>query len=76
MQKNIDYTCWYDNDPKKSLAQKIAAAAEWHRRKFNRQPVVCYANPLNLAGAPDRVQGLAVVPQKNVLLHHYMVGVA
>ena len=39
------YLAWFDANPKKPIAQKIAEAHQRFVEKFNRQPLVCLINP-------------------------------
>ena len=43
---------WYDNDPKKALTIKVAAAAQAYQRKFGRRPDTCYVAPVTMSGSP------------------------
>jgi hypothetical protein len=36
---------WFDSDPKRDLAEKVARAADRYRFKFGRRPNLCYVNP-------------------------------
>lgn len=39
------YLAWFDANPKKPTAQKIAEAHQRYVEKFGRQPLVCLVNP-------------------------------
>lgn len=67
---------WFDADKKRSLAEKIAQAAERYRTKFGRRPNLCYVNPAMLSGGePTECGGVRLVPAPNVLKHHFWIGV-
>jgi len=67
---------WFDADPKRALNEKIAQAADRYRHKFGRKPNLCYVNPLMLAGSePAECNGVRLVPSRNVLKHHFWIGV-
>jgi hypothetical protein len=68
---------WFDNDAKGSLEEKIARAAERYHQKFGHQPDTCYVNP-QMVSSQDIVtaKGERVVAAKNVLPHHFWLGVA
>jgi len=65
---------WYDADPKRDLADKVARAAARYREKFGVPATVCRINP-TLLDREIRLDGVRVVPAQNVLLHHFLVGV-
>ncbi|HEY74685.1 MAG TPA: hypothetical protein G4O00_00700 [Thermoflexia bacterium] len=66
---------WFDDDPKRSLAQKVGRAVRRYRQKFGRPPNVCYVHPSLLDGKVRRVDGVMVLPLPSVLRHHFWVGV-
>lgn len=68
---------WFDNDPKRSLEEKVSRAAERYFQKFGRRPDTCYVNPSMVpeqGGA--RPTAVRVIAAKNILPHHLWVGVA
>ncbi|GAB4534653.1 MAG: hypothetical protein Kow0063_18000 [Anaerolineae bacterium] len=66
---------WFDADPKRDLAEKVARAAERYRAKFGRRPNLCYVHPSMLANGPLELGGVRLVPADNVLRHHFWIGV-
>jgi hypothetical protein len=74
---------WFDADPKRDLAEKVARAADRYRLKFGCRPNLCYVNPSSLGresaqaattGALE-LNGVRVVPADNILKHHFWIGV-
>lgn len=65
---------WFDDDPKRNLAQKVGRAAKHYRRKFGRAPNVCYVHPSLLNGGAQKVDGVRVAALPSVLRHHFWVG--
>lgn len=65
---------WFDNDPKRKLADKIAQAVARHLKKFGYNPTVCYTNPNDLTGPVD-IAGMQVEARKHILRYHFWVGV-
>ena len=67
---------WFDNDPKRTLEEKIAMAAERYFQKFGQHANTCYVNP---GMFPEKgglqANGVRVVAASFVLLHHLWVGV-
>jgi len=73
---------WYDNDPKKALTIKVAAAAPAYQRKFGQRPDTCYVAPVTLSGSPPdtglrpaEFAGLRLVASVLVRPQHFWVGV-
>lgn len=72
---------WFDNDPNRALAAKIADAARRYREKFGVPPDTCYVNQAALNGGasgPVSQPGdipLRIIPAANILPHHFWVGV-
>ncbi len=69
---------WFDNEPKRSLQEKIARATERYVQKFGQQPNICYVNPQTLAGHDSEkvLAPIRIVAAPNILLHHFWVGVS
>ena len=74
---------WFDADPKRDLAEKVARAADRYHVKFGRRPNLCYVNPSMLNGSAAEVvaagsvevNGVRLVSAPNVLRHHFWIGV-
>lgn len=73
---------WYDNDPKKDLAQKVVEAAASYQAKFFLKPNRCYVNPktvnpdktvLDDGGFVTEVEGIQVYRHNGTLIHHFFV---
>ena len=62
---------WYDPDPRRPTAEKIAAAAARYRERFGRGPNCCHLHP----SEPVEDAPLHVVPDSGILRHHFLVGV-
>lgn len=76
---------WFDNDPKRTLADKLARAAAGHEKRTGKKATECHINakefsrlsPATLAGAEMIwVDGIAILPSKTVLEHHMWIGVS
>jgi len=65
---------WFDDDPKRDLAQKVGRAVRRYRQKFGRPPNVCYVHPSLLNGRARHISGVRVLPLPSVLRHHFWVG--
>ena len=66
---------WFDNDPRRKLAEKVGQAATRYQVRFGQRPTVCYLNIADLDGQPDEIKGIRLQPVSNVLRHHFWVGV-
>lgn len=66
---------WFDDDSRRDLGAKIAAAAQRYEQKFGRQPNVCYVNPMTLNGASLEQDGVKVLAAQHIPPHHFWLGV-
>ncbi len=68
---------WFDDDPKRTLEDKVALAADRYLQKFGRRANTCYVNPGMFEGKSGlQTNGVRVMTATFVLLHHLWVGVA
>ena len=70
---------WFDNDPSRTIAAKVVAAAERFTQKFGATPDVCYVNARSLTAdlvIPFGEGQITVTPVKNILANHFWVGIA
>lgn len=51
----MSFLAWFDSNPKKSAATKIAEAQRRYIEKFGQPPLVCLVNPAD-AGAAAEVE--------------------
>jgi hypothetical protein len=65
---------WFDANPKRDLAQKVAQAAERYRFKFGRRPNLCYVHSSMLQGVLE-CGGVRLVAADRVLKHHFWIGI-
>jgi len=82
---------WFDNDPAKGLDDKIERAAAYYRKKYGRQPTICFIHPSMFptdnadesaqqknnarAEAKIRVGGLEIRSNQSILPNHFWIGV-
>lgn len=67
---------WYDDDPRRSLAQKVARAAARYRQKYGLVPNVCFVHPSALQSNGNTSAGpVSVTAKPSVLPHHFWIGV-
>lgn len=48
---------WFDNDPKRTLEEKVERAVKFYQQKYNAHPTTCYVNP---AMFPEGVKELTI----------------
>jgi hypothetical protein len=66
---------WFDDDPARDLAEKVARAAQQYRRKYGAAPDACYVHPSAVKGTGVReIGGVRVSPKPSVLRHHFWLG--
>ena len=69
---------WYAIDPRQSLAKKIAAAMEYHQKKYKRQAPMCLVNPKDAEGndlaAIEKELGIVVRAVRIVTPGHLWLG--
>ena len=65
---------WFDNDPKKSLAQKVAEAAKYYYFKYGRIATACLVNPLALPAGKTEVNFIKVKASRMILPGSLWIG--
>lgn len=65
---------WFDDDPRRHIAEKVQLAAARYRQKFGVAPDVCYVNQRMVDRAELRIGDVRVVPVPTVLPNHFWVG--
>jgi hypothetical protein len=64
---------WLDMRPV-PFEQKVAAAAERYREKYNAEPTTCYVNPRDFPPSPEGsgfvVDSITIKPLETVLRYH------
>jgi hypothetical protein len=67
---------WFDNDPGRSIEEKIQRAVQGYRTKFGRFPNTCYVNQRAVAGDGFCCGKVKVVAAPNILRQHFWLGVS
>ena len=65
---------WFDNDPKRSFADRLARAAAHYRRKYGHEANLVLVHPT--ASSPDSVNGISVRQSKAVMPNYLWLGVS
>jgi hypothetical protein len=66
---------WFDDDPKRSLDEKIVRAATRFQARFGFRPTTCFVNPRDFEGKPAEIAGLQLKTAPNVRPNHFWLGV-
>ena len=80
---------WFDDDPKRSISEKVERAAVRYREKYGVAPDLCYSNPASFADCPESVQPKAsssgagnslsritLKHARSILPNHFWLGVS
>jgi hypothetical protein len=65
---------WLDDDKQTTLEAKVLRAADYYREKYGHAPNLCLVNKQAIEQERE-VGRIHVRPVKNVLPHHFWVGV-
>ncbi len=66
---------WFDNDPKRKLADKIGQAVTRYQVRFGHRPTTCYLSERDFDGKTEEVSGIRLRPVSHVRPHHFWIGV-
>ena len=66
---------WFDNDPNRTLEDKVLQAAARYERKYGQTPNVCFVHHSQRNGA-EKFGGVKIRTDRSILLHHFWIGVA
>jgi hypothetical protein len=66
---------WFDNDPQRKLNDKINQAARRYQTKFGKKPTTCYLNVSDFEGETETGEGIRLMPTRDVLRHHFWIGI-
>lgn len=64
---------WLDDNPNRSLEEKVVRAAHYYQQKYGSDVNICYVNKTVLAN-PVQVGRIQVLPAPQVLPHHFWLG--
>jgi hypothetical protein len=70
-----DALLWFDDDPKREVADKVARAVQRYEQKYGHSPDVCYVHPGQMQERELSVGAVKVLPSKTVLPHNLWLGV-
>ncbi len=65
---------WFDDGPK-TVDEKVGQAVAFYTDKFGRKPTHCLVHPTTLDGSEGVMSGVMVQAARNVMPHHYWIGI-
>ena len=66
---------WFDDDPGRAVADKVARAVQRYQQKYGHAPDVCYVHPGQVPERELSVGPVKVLSAQTVLPHHFWLGV-
>lgn len=66
---------WFDNDPKSDLQNKVNQAAEYYRKKYGKNPNLCFVHPSMLVQENLKTNQVALRAAPSMLPHHFWIGI-
>jgi hypothetical protein len=66
---------WFDDDPVRTVGDKVGRAVLRYQQKYGHKPDVCYVHPAHLSDNESNVAEVKVLPAKSVLPHHFWLGI-
>jgi hypothetical protein len=69
---------WFDDDPGRSIEDKVLRAAAHYERKYGQPPNLCFVHPSAFEGneKTGKAGGVEIRSGRSVLKHHLWIGVA
>jgi hypothetical protein len=66
---------WFDDNPGRSLTDKVERAVKRYQQKYGHVPNVCYVHPTMIdTGEARPMRAVRVLPARTVLPNHFWVG--
>jgi hypothetical protein len=62
---------WFEDDPKKTMSDRIVEAAAYYREKYSQEPNICFV-PVGSEGSTPA--GVKLVESKAILPNHLLIG--
>lgn len=66
---------WFDDEPGRTLEEKVERAAQKYKEKFGHKPTLCYVNAACLGRDKLKLNGIQIIAARNILPHHFWLGV-
>jgi hypothetical protein len=65
---------WFDDSARTTLEERVRPAAARYKQKFGRSPTAVLVNPGTPGAETDTVDGIQVVPSRQVMTHYFWLG--
>lgn len=65
---------WFNSDPEKTVAEKVAEAAEYYLDKYKTEANCCCVHPSMIPEEGVTVDGIAIKTSKKVIPNHFWMG--
>jgi hypothetical protein len=65
---------WLDADAHRTLEEKVKRAVEYYKEKYGRTPTEAQVN-IGALAEPKQIGSVKVIPTKNILPHHFWIGI-
>ena len=66
---------WFDDNPKRPLAEKLDEAAERYQERFDRWPTLVHLNPAQAEGLSVKYKRLRVFGDEHLRRNYFIVGI-
>jgi hypothetical protein len=66
---------WKDDDPRRTLEEKLAIAMEFYEGKYGERPTICVVHPHTLPEGIEFVGSMRLLTAKTVQINHFWLGV-
>jgi hypothetical protein len=66
---------WFDDNPKRPLAEKLDEAAERYQERFDKWPTLVHLNPTQAEGLSVKYKRLRVFGDEHLRRNYFIVGV-
>jgi len=72
----IEGLLWFDDDPTRSLKEKVMRAAKRYQEKHGQRANLCYVHPAMIENGKTefKVGAVHVLPRHTVLPNHFWIG--
>ncbi len=66
---------WFDKDADAGVADRVSKAAEYYRKKYGKQPNICYVNPRLMDQEKMQIDQIQVKPSLTIQPNYFWIGV-
>ena len=66
---------WFDKDKQAGMADRVGKAAEFYKKKYKKQPNICYVHPKMLEEEKLQIDKVMVKPSLSIQPNYFWIGV-